>query len=194
MIIGITGGTGCGKTTVLSIVRELGGVILDCDRIYHRLLETSPALLAAIEARFPGVVRDGALCRKELGSRVFADPQALLDLNAIAHGAVKQEVIRLLTPEPPLAAIDAIALFEGGLGELCDVTIAVTAPKEQRIRRLMARDGISRAYAMARINAQKSGEEFSRMADHTLCNSETRDAFEQKARELLKKLLDTPRI
>ena len=122
MIIGITGGTGCGKTTFLNAVEAAGGVILDCDKIYHDLLKSDPALLRAIADRFPGTVANGCLDRKKLGAIVFHDKAALLDLNRIAHSAVKQEVLRLLTPEPPLAAIDAIGLFEGGLAELCKLS------------------------------------------------------------------------
>ena len=77
MIFGITGGTGCGKTTALEALHSLGGVCLDCDAIYHDLLKTDKALLAAIEGRFPSVVKAGQLDRKALGSRVFADPAAL---------------------------------------------------------------------------------------------------------------------
>ena len=80
MIIGITGGTGCGKTTALEVIRDLGGIVLDCDAIYHELLKTDAALLNAIEDRFPGTVIQGTLDRKKLGSIVFADQQALLDL------------------------------------------------------------------------------------------------------------------
>ena len=88
MIFGITGGTGCGKTTALEAIEALGGVVLDCDAIYHELLKTDPSLLASIDARFPGVVENGELQRKKLGAIVFGDPQALLDLNAITHAAV----------------------------------------------------------------------------------------------------------
>ena len=139
MILGITGGTGCGKTTLLNCIAERGGLILDCDAIYHDLLRTDPALLSAIEARFRGTVEYGVLQRKKLGNLVFSDEKALEDLNAITHGAVKAEVLRRLAGKPKLAAIDAIALFEGGLAELCDVTVAVTAPEEARIQRLTVR-------------------------------------------------------
>ena len=180
MIIGITGGTGCGKTTLLNQIRELGGLVLDCDAIYHRVLQTDTAMLCAIEARFSGVVEDGALNRKKLGSIVFADEQALLDLNAITHAAVKQDVLRQLEANPQLAAIDAIGLFEGELAELCDVTVAVTAPEEQRVLRLMQRDGISEEYARKRIGAQHDEAWFRQRCDFVLENDGSIDAFATK--------------
>ena len=188
MILGITGGTGCGKTTLLNCIAERGGLILDCDAIYHDLLRTDPALLSAIEARFPGSVENGALQRKELGNLVFSDEKALSDLNAITHGAVKAEVLRRLSEKPRLAAIDAIALFEGGLATLCDITVAVTAPEEARIQRLMVRDGIGRDYAKRRIAAQKSAEWFRERCDYCLENNGTQADFQKTCLAFLRKL------
>lgn len=180
MILGITGGSGCGKTTLLQCIGEKGGLILDCDAIYHRLLAEDPALLAAIDARFPGVVENGQLQRKKLGNLVFSDEKALSDLNQITHSAVKAEVIRQLSTAPALAAIDAIALFEGGLDSLCQVTVAVTAPVEDRVRRLMIRDSISEEYARKRVLAQRSNEEFSALCHYTLENDGDICAFRAK--------------
>ena len=177
MIIGITGGTGCGKTTLLNIIAEHGGMILDCDAIYHELLKTDAALLSAIEERFPGTVEQGVLQRKKLGSIVFSDEQALLDLNRITHSAVKAEVLRRLEAKPALAAIDAIALFEGGLAELCDLTVAVTAPVEARVQRLMRRDGISEDYARSRIAAQHDAAWFRQRCGCILENNGTQMQF-----------------
>jgi len=180
MIIGITGGSGCGKTTLLGCIAERGGMILDCDEIYHRLLQDDKNLLRSIENRFPGVVENGVLQRKRLGNIVFADENALSDLNAITHAAVKKEVLHLLENAPKLAAIDAIALFEGDLAALCNVTVAVTAPVEDRVQRLMARDGIPEEYARKRIAAQRSNVEFSAMCSHTLENDGDICAFRAK--------------
>ena len=188
MILGITGGTGCGKTTLLNCIAERGGLILDCDAIYHDLLRTDPALLSAIEARFPGSVENGVLQRKKLGNLVFSDERALSDLNAITHGAVKAEVLRRLSEKPRLAAIDAIALFEGGLATLCDITVAVTAPEEARIQRLMVRDGIGRDYAKRRIAAQKSAEWFRERCDYCLENNGTQADFQKTSLAFLRKL------
>lgn len=188
MIIGITGGTGCGKTTLLEIVRELGGLVLDCDAIYHELLRTDVSLLTAIEDRFPGCVIDGVLDRKKLGSIVFTDAQALADLNRITHSAVKAKVLQLLQHRPSLTAIDAIGLYEGGLAALCDLTVAVTAPEEARVTRLMARDGISEEYAQMRIAAQRSQAEFAALCDRVLENNGTPAEFCSKCIAFLQEL------
>ncbi len=186
-LLGITGGTGSGKTTLLKAAEALGAYPIDCDALYHRLLETDEALLAAIGAEFPGAVRGGALQRKELGKLVFSDPERLNALNRITHGAVVSEVRRRLDEvQPALAAVDAIALFESGLAALCDVTVAVTAPRETRIERLMRRDGISREYAEARIGSQKQDDEFSALADFTLENRGGAVEFSEQCKQFLK--------
>ena len=188
MIIGITGGTGCGKTTLLNHIRDAGGMILDCDAIYHELLLSDREMLSAIDKRFPGTVENGILNRKKLGSIVFADEAALADLNRITHSAVKQEVLRRLETKPALTAIDAIGLFEGGLAQLCDITVAVTAPVEQRVLRLMARDGISEDYARSRIAAQKSEEWFRSHCDTVLGNSGDLQSYSLQCLDFLKSL------
>ena len=188
MIIGITGGTGCGKTTLLKVIAEKGGLILDCDAIYHQLLTTDASLLNAIENRFPGTVEDGQMQRKKLGSVVFSDKNALLDLNKITHSAIKEEVLRRLESRPKLAAIDAIALFEGGLAELCGITVAVAAPAEVRVQRLMKRDSISENYARSRIAAQHNEAWFRQRCDWILENNGTEMQFREKCLAFLENL------
>ena len=181
MILGITDGTGCGKTTLLQLIRHRGGLVLDCDEIYHRLLEADRQMLAAIKNRFPQAFPQDFLDRKALGKIVFADPAALEALNGITHRAVRQEVLRQLEASPPLAAIDAIGLFESGLDTLCDITVAVTAPLEARVARLMARDGISEDYARSRIDAQHDEDWFRQRCDYILENNASAADFLKKS-------------
>lgn len=187
MIIGITGGTGSGKSTLLHILAEHGSMILDCDAIYHELLQSDKSLLIAIKNRFPGTVMDGALDRKKLGAIVFADESALQDLNRITHTAVRTEVLRRLAEKPALAAIDAIGIFEGDLASICDITIAIIAPAEDRIQRIMTRDGITEEYARNRISAQHNDEWFAQRCDHVLENNSTPQDFQRKCIAFLRK-------
>lgn len=180
LIIGVTGGSGSGKSTLSRELERRGWLFLDCDAIYHDLLKTDLAMLNAIENRFPGTVNQGILDRKKLGSIVFADENALLALNAITHSAVKAEVLRRLEGCQTGAVIDAIGLFEGGLAELCHITVAVTAPEAVRIRRLMTRDGIPENYARSRIAAQHSDAWFRERCDYALENDGELDAFATK--------------
>ncbi len=180
MIIGITGGTGSGKSSLLALIADHGGLVLDCDAIYHELLQADTSLLNAIGQRFPGTVTNHVLDRKKLGAIVFHDDAALQELNLITHAAVKKEVLRLLESKPDLAAIDAIGLFEGELDALCDVTVAVIAPEEDRVRRIMSRDGISEEYAKNRIAAQHPDDWFISRCDRVLENNGTQAEFTAK--------------
>jgi len=126
--------------------------------------------------------------RKKLGALVFSDEKALQDLNAITHEAVKAEVLRRLEVGPKLAAIDAIALFESGLDALCHITVAVTAPAEDRVRRLMARDGIPEDYARQRIAAQHDDAWFRSRCDYVLENNKTKKHYQEKCLAFLKEL------
>lgn len=192
-IVGITGGTGCGKTTALNVLGDMGALVIDCDAVYHGLLSTSAELLSELDVRFPGTVEHGALQRKKLGALVFADTQALADLNAITHRYVSSEVDRLLREWAraggTLAAIDAIALIESGISARCDAVIGVTAPREQRIARLMVREGISREYAEARIDAQKPNEWFEEHCDRVLENGGSIEAFQNTCNQVLQEVL-----
>ena len=194
-IIGITGPTGAGKTTALNVLAEFGCCVIDCDAVYHALLATSAALRQDLAARFGDVfLPGGGLDRQRLGKLVFQNEAALSDLNAITHRYVNAEVNRRIAQAEaegrPGAAVDAIALLEGELRDRCDVTVAVIAPVEVRVRRIMAREGISEEYARARIAAQKPARFYQDNCGHTLNNDSTPEAFAEQARRLFRQILN----
>ena len=194
-VIGITGPTGAGKTTVLGVLRDMGGAVADCDAVYHELLRTSASMRAELKNRFGATIFDdaGDLRRKELGAIVFGDQTALADLNAITHrhivAELERRIARARAEGRPAIALDAIALLESGAGSLCDVTVAVTASEDVRTRRIMAREGIPEEYARARIAAQKPSAWFEERCTYTLRNDGTREALEQQARTLFEQIL-----
>jgi dephospho-CoA kinase len=197
-VIGITGPTGAGKSTALEALEELGAEIIDCDAVYHRMLQSCRPMLDELRARFGAGVfaPDGSLERKALGAVVFGDEGALDDLNRITHRYIKEEVGRLVDEAAragkPAAAIDGIALLESGLGLLCHHTVAVIAPNELRIARIMARDGIGEDYARARVSAQKGADYFRAHCDAVLDNDGgERTAFRERARALFETLICT---
>jgi L-threonylcarbamoyladenylate synthase len=175
-VIGITGPTGAGKTTVLRVLEHMGAAILDCDRVYHRLTETCAPMRDELRARFGDGIfgENGDLRRKALGAIVFKDSAALAELNGITHRYITVEVDRAIARAGAegrrAVVLDAIALLESGLGDLCDVTVAVTASPEKRVARVMARDGVGEEYARLRVSAQKSAEYFEQRCHHVLRN------------------------
>lgn len=192
-LIGITGGTGCGKTTALSELEALGALVIDCDALYHELLETDGQMLADIERSFPGTVTDGKLDRKALGATVFSNEAALEDLNAITHHYIGVEFDKRLRDWAmqggTLAAVDAIALIESGLGARCKAVIGVVAEKTTRIERIMKRDGISYEYALMRVAAQYPNEYFEEKCGYVLHNDGSEADFRKQCKKLFKEVL-----
>lgn len=188
MIIGITGGTGAGKSTALDVLKTFGAVIIDCDKVYHELLETSKPMLRELQENFPDAFIDGSFDRKRLGSIVFSDADALKRLNTITDKYVIQRVDEL-TKNAELSAVDAIALIESGLSDRCDCTVCVLAPAEMRIRRIMARDGLSYDYAKLRVNAQKTDDFYKSNCDYTLINDGDEGIFRHKCEKLFSNII-----
>lgn len=195
--IGITGPTGSGKTTALMALEKLGVCVLDADAIYYELLEHNREMKQELLERFgAGILNSqGGIDRKQLGAIVFADANALLDLNAITHKYVTMETDRRKVQAEAEGAkgvaVDAIALIESGIGKSCDKIVSILAPAEVRVKRIMARDGISEEYARSRINAQKPDSFYTENSDHVLLNdgSLTPEEFEQQALEYFKTIL-----
>ena len=196
-IIGLTGGSGTGKTTALDVLRGMGALCIDADEVYHELTRTSAGLKAELTARFGEVYDGDTLDRKALGNVVFADSAALADLNAITHKYVSAETHRLLRDFAmaggSVAAVDAVGIFEGGVDEICTAVVGILAPAEVRAERIMAREGISREYAEKRIKAQRPDEYYIEKCTVCLVNDGTREEFAAKCSAAFTEVMENGR-
>ncbi len=147
LILGLTGSIGMGKSNATQVFRHLGIAVHDADAAVHRLMGRGGAAVAAIEAAFPGVVRDGAVDRQALGGRVLGDPPALKRLESILHPAVGRDSRRFLMlaarRRDPLVVLDVPLLFEGSGHARVDATLVVSAPTFLQRQRVLARPGMT---------------------------------------------------
>jgi len=188
-ILGLTGGSGTGKGTFGAALHALGVHVIDCDQVYHTLLEEDAALKSQLGQAFPTALQNGRIDRTALSQLVFSDPEKLALLNEIAHRHVRIAIdgilARLRQEGARLAVLDAPTLFESGTHRLCDATVAVLACRETRLQRIMARDGISAQRAAMRINAQPSDDFFRENCDYIIENNADPDALAAQAQALL---------
>lgn len=181
IVVGLTGGIACGKSTVASGFVARGADLIDADVIARELVEPGTPGLALIAAAFGSDVvgLDGRLKRAALGVIVFADPPLLERLNGILHPAIEAEIAariqhaRLI--DAPVVIVDAALLVELGLTTYCDKVVVVTAPVDVQVQRLMARDGLPQEQARQRVAAQSSHAERLAHADVHIDNNQGLD-------------------
>ena len=190
-ILGLTGGVGCGKSTVLSLLQqEYEAEIIEADKVAHELMGPGTDCSRAIAQAFGAdiLTADGAADRRKLGPLVFADREKLLRLNGIVHPAVKREIgRRIAESSSSLIVIEAALLLEEHYEEICDEIWYVYADRETRIRRLAKSRGYSRARSLSVMDSQLTEEEFRAGCQAVLDNSgtpeQTRAALAKLMRE-----------
>ena len=192
-VIGITGGSGAGKSLACQYLQSRGGRLIDCDKVYASLVDSPSECTEAIAAAFGREVlkANGALDRSKLSEIVFkrGSKDMLELLNKTVHPAVIDEVEKLIGAADaegiPYVLVDAPQLFEAGADRICDCTVFVTADKAKRIERILSRDTITLEAAVRRIDSQLSDSFFENRCSHILHNNGTERQLEQKCNSLL---------
>ncbi len=191
-IIGLCGQSGAGKTTALETFLSLGWAVIDCDLIARQVTERGSECLSELVEFFGSSILDGdgSLKRRTLADLAFSDEKRLEALNRITHAhilkAVFFQIEKCREKNYPAVVVDAPTLFESGLDRDCDLTLAICAPKEIRIERIMKRDGISLERAEARISRQISEDELERLCDRVICNDGSETEFKEKIKNYVK--------
>ena len=177
-VLGVTGNIASGKSTVTGLLAELGATVIDSDLVYRELVAPGTPLLARLAERFGEdiVADDGSLNRSSLGAIVFADPEALHDLDRITHPAVIAEVDqRVAAKTDGVVVLDAVKLIESGHADGCDAVWVVVTDPEEQVTRLMKRNSLPAEEARRRVAAQPPiGPKLAR-ADFVIDNSGSRD-------------------
>lgn len=180
-IIGVTGRSGSGKSLLSQRLEQAGALVLDADRVYAGLLKQDCPMTRMLDHHFPGVWKDGVLDRRKLADRVFSDPEALRTLNFITHSQVKAQMHHTVAhSDSRLVVLDVPLLFESGIDQLCDLTLAVLADREGSLARIMKRDGIDRRRAEARLDNQPNDDFYRARADLLLENKGGLAEFEAR--------------
>lgn len=194
--VGLTGSIAVGKSFVVSVLRELGCIAFDADRIAHSVMEPGGAAYKDVVLEFgPGVLaEDKTIDRQKLGAIVFADARRRKRLNEIVHPRVIEEQNKLLLEAERanphgIAVIDAALMIESGGYKRFDKLIVVFCDHEEQILRLMRRNQITRDEAALRVAAQMTSEQKRRYADYEVDTSGTPDETRQRVVEVYKKLL-----
>lgn len=172
-VIGLTGCSGSGKSLAAEIFSELGAYVIDADKISHDITDFDMQVLGKIRDAFSEkVFENEKLSRKALGKIVFNDKNALAKLNSILHPAIAEKIAEVVENcGNPLIIIDAPLLFSvKEIAKLCSETVAVCAPEEVRINRIMTRDGLTYDEAIARVGSQMPQEKLAELADKVIVN------------------------
>ena len=189
-LIGLTGQSGAGKSTVAEVFAKLGAYVINADMIVAELYNAGSPCLKAVAAEFGQDILkpDGTLDRKLLAQRAFASRERTNALNRLVHPFVAARLFELLRGAEGIVVFDAPQLFEADADVICDAVVAVTADKDIRINRIIKRDSLSEEQAMLRVNAQYGEEYFRARADYIIENNFDEESLRTQAEKVYNKL------
>lgn len=198
-VIGIVGGMGAGKSTVVALLNEIEPISsISADLIGHEILRKGqPAYVPILEAFGHDILdASGEIVRKKLGQVVFGDEQKVRTLNEITHPLIMKSVIQKIevskrTMPQRHIILEAALLLESGLVDLTDLVIAVYAAPDVRVKRVMQREGLSEAQIIKRFKAQKEWEELKAAADYVIDNSISLEDTKKQIRCILEEIEGT---
>ncbi|MDD7184756.1 MAG: dephospho-CoA kinase [Oscillospiraceae bacterium] len=179
MIVGLTGQTGAGKSTVSKVFAEKGFAVINADTVARMVVEKGTPCLNELQKKFGSEIinPDDTLNRKKLGNIVFTDSKKLQLLNSIMYPAITSEIKNQIeyynSQEKKFILLDAPTLFESNADKLCDIIISVIADYDIRKKRIMKRDNITSQQADDRINSQHSQDFFIRNSDYYIKNNDS---------------------
>ena len=195
IVVGLTGNLASGKSTVATILKELGAHIIDADAIAHQIMKKDSPTWKAIVDEFGGAILnpDGSINRKSLASIVFNSPERLKRLNAITHPPIRAEIERrteLIKRSSPHAIIvvEAALLIEAGSHQKVDVVVLVTSTEKEQIRRAIKKFSITEKEARQRLRAQMAQEEKRKYAHFIIDNSGSLEATRRAVEALYHRL------
>lgn len=194
LVVGLTGGIATGKSTVANMLRNFGAVVVSADEIARDIVAPGSPAAKDIRALFGDEVflADGTLDRPALGQIVFADEEARRRLENITHPRIREEMgrrIAVAAEEGHIVVAEIPLLFESEPARtLVDVTVVVATDEDVQLGRLMARDDLTRAEALQRVQAQLPLSEKIAQADYVVDNGGTRQQTEQAVRRLWSRL------
>lgn len=191
MIIGLTGGTGTGKTSVSRYFESAGYDVIDYDLITREIYKKGSACLKEIAGHFGSEIltSDGELDRRALGAIVFADKKSLEKLNSIVYKYIIEYTADIIeNSKDKKLLLDAPTLFEAGLQNKCDKLIGVIAPKELRVERVMQRDNLERERVIDRINSQKDDDFYIKNCDYIINNNGSVSYMEAQVSDIIREI------
>lgn len=190
IIVGLTGPTGAGKSSAATLCKSLGIKHIDCDIIARKATEKGEEGLLAVCGAFGDDIlnNDGTLNRKALAEKAFKDKDSTVLLNQTLLPIIKKMVLDEIKGEKVL--LDAPTLFESGVNEICNKTVAVLSDKDLRLKRILARDNITTEQALLRINAGKSDDFYKEKCDFVIYNNSDENTFNNDFSNLLKEIFE----